>query len=128
MAGVRRDKKAKDAQVRATINQKLIESGEKEKLKDLLRTRLIECGWREELKAYAKEVIKNKGLEHITVEELVSEITPRGRGTLFECAWVCAVFVAMLTGCCADSNGTRRGEGGAVAADSHVPCAVYVAV
>ena len=28
------------------------------------------------------EVIKNKGLEKITVEELVAEITPRGRATV----------------------------------------------
>lgn len=28
------------------------------------------------------EVIKNKGLNHITVEELVADITPRGRATV----------------------------------------------
>ena len=76
------ERKIKDAQVRATINQKLVETGEKEKLKDLLRTRLVECGWREDLKAHCKEVIKSKGLNHITVEELVKEITPRGRATV----------------------------------------------
>lgn len=27
------------------------------------------------------EVIKEKGLEHITVDDLVVEITPKGRGT-----------------------------------------------
>lgn len=26
------------------------------------------------------EVVKKKGLEHITVDDLVAEITPRGRG------------------------------------------------
>lgn len=76
--------KLKEAQVRSQINQKLIESGEKEKLKELLRTRLVECGWKDELKAYCKELIKNKGLEKITVEELVMEITPRGRATVPE--------------------------------------------
>ena len=30
------------------------------------------------------EVIKNKGLEKITVDELVAEITPRGRATVPE--------------------------------------------
>lgn len=73
------DRKIRDAQMRATINQKLIETGERERLKELLRTRLIECGWRDQLKAYCKEVVKQKGLEHITVDDLVSEITPRGR-------------------------------------------------
>uniref|UniRef100_A0A8C0HXL9 Transcription and mRNA export factor ENY2 n=1 Tax=Balaenoptera musculus TaxID=9771 RepID=A0A8C0HXL9_BALMU len=40
----------KDAQMRATINQKLIETGERECLKELLRAKLIECGWKDQLK------------------------------------------------------------------------------
>ncbi|KFV71341.1 Transcription and mRNA export factor ENY2, partial [Dryobates pubescens] len=69
----------KDAQMRATINQKLIETGERERLKELLRAKLIECGWKDQLKAHCKDVIKEKGLEHVTVDDLVSEITPKGR-------------------------------------------------
>ena len=65
-----------------TIHQQLEQTGQKDKLKDLLRRKLEECGWRDELKAYCKEVIKNKGLEKITVEDLVQEITPRGRATV----------------------------------------------
>ncbi|XP_043759765.1 transcription and mRNA export factor ENY2-like [Cervus elaphus] len=66
----------KDAQMRATINQKLIETGERERLKELLRAK---CGWKDQLKAHCKEVIKEKGLEHVTVDDLVAEITPKGR-------------------------------------------------
>ena len=96
--------------MRTTIMQKLVETGEKERLKELLRQKLVECGWRDELKEYCKgasprgraravgaprrssrrltprapslfaEVIRSKGLEKITVDELVAEITPRGRG------------------------------------------------
>ncbi|XP_033117198.1 transcription and mRNA export factor ENY2-like isoform X1 [Anneissia japonica] len=73
------DKKFRDAKMRASINQKMIETGEKERLKELLRTKLIECGWRDELKAYCKEVVRTKGLEHVTVDDLVAEITPKGR-------------------------------------------------
>ena len=76
------ERRRKDEQVRATIHQKLVDTGEKERLKALLRAKLEECGWRDELKAYCKEVIKNKGLEKITVEDLVQEITPRGRATV----------------------------------------------
>ncbi|VDH99805.1 transcription and mRNA export factor ENY2 [Mytilus californianus] len=79
MAGIGDDRKIKDAQMRATINQKLVETGERERLKELLRTRLVECGWRDQLKQYCKEVVKQKGLEHITVDDLVAEITPKGR-------------------------------------------------
>jgi enhancer of yellow 2 transcription factor len=32
----------------------LIESGEKERLMELLRERLIECGWKDEMKALCR--------------------------------------------------------------------------
>jgi len=73
------DKKTRDAQMRAQINQKLVETGERERLKELLRTQLVECGWRDQLKQHCKDVVKQKGLEHITVDDLVAEITPKGR-------------------------------------------------
>mmetsp|Transcript_22679 Transcript_22679/g.29669 ORF Transcript_22679/g.29669 Transcript_22679/m.29669 type:complete len:103 (+) Transcript_22679:168-476(+) len=76
------ERQRKDEQVRASIMQKLIETGEKDRLKELLRQRLVQCGWRDELKEYCKEIIKNKGLEKITVDELIAEITPRGRATV----------------------------------------------
>ncbi|KAL4829758.1 hypothetical protein H8958_008562, partial [Nasalis larvatus] len=60
----------KDAQMRGAINQKLIETGEGERFKELLK---------DQLKAHCKEVIKEKGLEHDTVDDLVVEITPKGR-------------------------------------------------
>ena len=48
----------------------------------MLHERLIACGWRDELKEYCKEVIRRKGLEKVTVEELVAEITPKGRSSV----------------------------------------------
>jgi enhancer of yellow 2 transcription factor len=45
----------------------------------MLRERLIQCGWRDDLKEYCKDVIRRKGLEKVTIEELVAEITPKGR-------------------------------------------------
>jgi len=73
------ERKRKDDQVRATIMQKLVDTGEKERLKELLRNKLVESGWRDKLKEICKEKIRNKGLEKITVDELVQEITPEGR-------------------------------------------------
>jgi len=68
-----------DPQVKTTIEQRLLETGEKERLKEHLRNRLIESGWREQLKLHAKEVVEKRGLSNITQEELVRAITPRGR-------------------------------------------------
>ena len=47
-----------DPTERTTIEQRLVETGEKERLKEHLRNRLIESGWREELKLEAKKVKK----------------------------------------------------------------------
>ncbi|CAH8603798.1 unnamed protein product [Schistosoma intercalatum] len=67
------------SRLRAYINERLSRSGEKEKLKDLLRTRLSECGWSEELKSHCRDVIRDRGIENLTIDDLVAEITPVGR-------------------------------------------------
>ena len=41
------------------------------RLKEMLRERLIQCGWRDDLKEYCQDVIRRKGLEKVTIEELV---------------------------------------------------------
>ena len=65
--------------MKTLITQRLVESGEKERLKEHLRARLIESGWRDQLKMEAKEIVKEKGLERIKLEDLVQDITPKGR-------------------------------------------------
>lgn len=79
MADYGGDKKSRDGQMRAAINQQLVETGEREKLKELLRVRLAECGWRDELKKICKDIVRERGLEHVTVDDLVKEITPQAR-------------------------------------------------
>ncbi|UJR16537.1 hypothetical protein I4U23_003437 [Adineta vaga] len=69
----------KNEEIRAVLHAKLIESGEREQIKQWLRQRLIESGWRDQMQAYCKESAKQKGLENLTVDELVQEITPKGR-------------------------------------------------
>uniref|UniRef100_A0A667XH13 Transcription and mRNA export factor ENY2-2-like n=1 Tax=Myripristis murdjan TaxID=586833 RepID=A0A667XH13_9TELE len=50
---------SKDSQMRAAINQKLIEMGERERLKELLRAKLVECGWKDQLTACFLSSFKN---------------------------------------------------------------------
>ncbi|KAJ3221801.1 Transcription and mRNA export factor eny2 [Clydaea vesicula] len=69
-------------QLRNIIDQKLVKSGEKERLKQLLRQRLTQCGWRDDLKAHCKDVVKGKGMDQVSVEDLINEITPKGRGSI----------------------------------------------
>ena len=67
-----------DPSEKTTIEQRMIETGEKERLMEHLRNRLVQSGWREELKLHTKEVIQRKGI-NITHDELVREITPKAR-------------------------------------------------
>jgi hypothetical protein len=63
--------------LRTIVNQKLIECGEKENLKEFLRSKLSESGWRDSLKSYCREVVKKN--PQSTMEDLVAEIIPYAR-------------------------------------------------
>ncbi|KAM7292738.1 putative transcription factor E(Y)2 [Ixodes scapularis] len=65
-----------------TMDEKLVSSGERDRLKELLRTRLVECGWRDELRAHCKEVLKERDVETTTVDDLVAAVTPKGRASV----------------------------------------------
>lgn len=64
------------------LEEKLRESGEEARLENYLRQKLIESGWKEELKKHCKEVIRRKGLESVTMDDLVDELVLRGRNTV----------------------------------------------
>ncbi|ETO11918.1 hypothetical protein RFI_25459 [Reticulomyxa filosa] len=68
--------------IRHKIHEKLIESGEKERLKELLREHLITCGWRDELKHKCNDIILNKGIDKTSIQELVEEVTPYARSAV----------------------------------------------
>ena len=70
------------AQRKLFLEQKLRESKEEQRLEEYLRQRLIETGWKDELKNHCKEIIRRKGLEKVTVEELVEELTLKGKQTV----------------------------------------------
>ncbi|KAF4030021.1 Transcription factor e(y)2 [Phytophthora infestans] len=76
------DRQRLDEEAKARISERLVQSGEKERLKELLRHKLVECGWRDEMKLHCKDVIRNKGIDQVTVEDLIEEITPKGRASV----------------------------------------------
>ncbi|KAF8770730.1 Transcription and mRNA export factor ENY2 like protein [Argiope bruennichi] len=59
----------------------IIDSNDIERLKELLRTRLLESGWKEEMKAVCRDIIREKGVENVTIDTLVREMTPKGRAS-----------------------------------------------
>ena len=47
------------------LSERLVQSGEKERLKELLRLELVQCGWHEEMKQLCKGLVdcKSDGIE-----------------------------------------------------------------
>jgi len=61
-----------------SVDQATILTGERTKLKDLLRLRLNECGWSDQVKILCREAIKEqKG--KMNVDDVVSDVTPKAR-------------------------------------------------
>ena len=67
------------------LNKKLEKTGERERLKQEFAKKLIRTrGWRDQLTEYCIEYLKNKGVERVTVDEIVAKIAPQGRATVPE--------------------------------------------
>jgi len=52
------------------------------RLKDTLKQRLFECGWKDAVKHECIRVIKDRGIESITLEEIQDQVIPFARGTV----------------------------------------------
>jgi enhancer of yellow 2 transcription factor len=64
------------------FKEKLVQSGEKARLKELLNSRLTEVGWKGEVVHQCQGVIQRDGLEKVTLDSLVRETSQRGRDTV----------------------------------------------
>ncbi|EKU21198.1 enhancer of yellow 2 transcription factor-like protein [Nannochloropsis gaditana CCMP526] len=73
---------AADQQQQMAILQQLIESGEKDRIKALLRERLQEWGWQDQVKEFCKEVMRIKGTESVTLDELVEQVLSKARAAV----------------------------------------------
>ncbi|CAI9093210.1 OLC1v1028653C1 [Oldenlandia corymbosa var. corymbosa] len=69
------------------INLKFAESGEKERLKELLRERLIECGWKDEMKSHCS----------LPVYELLGRLMPNLREFAKEWSFNLLLIISELT-------------------------------
>ncbi|XP_059612880.1 enhancer of yellow 2 transcription factor [Phlebotomus argentipes] len=62
---------------RAT-DQVTILTGDRARLKDLLRNRLIECGWTDQVRLNCREIVKAEDGK-VNVDQLVQQVTPKAR-------------------------------------------------
>lgn len=63
-----------EAQRKEDINRRLIESGEKDRLKEEFRRELETCGWHEKIRKRCQDFIAGKSLEEISNNILIDEI------------------------------------------------------
>lgn len=55
-------RRLQDEEIRQAIMAKLIESGEKDRMKEFLREKLHSSGWHNDLKDFSKDCIRRKGM------------------------------------------------------------------
>ena len=66
----------------AIFKEKLISSGEKARLKELLNSRLTELKWKQPLIEHCQAVVQRDGLEKVTLDYLVAQTVKLGRDTV----------------------------------------------
>ncbi|KAJ1928439.1 hypothetical protein IWQ60_000594 [Tieghemiomyces parasiticus] len=70
--------------VKVAVEQRLVESGEKERLQEILRAHLIESGWKDHVKAQCRDIIRARGAANSSVEQLMREVAPDARANIPE--------------------------------------------
>ncbi|PAA50849.1 hypothetical protein BOX15_Mlig026158g1 [Macrostomum lignano] len=66
-------------EVRSKIEAKLQASGEQDRIRRHIRAALNSSGWMEEVKSQCRDLIRAKGVEYCTVEEIVEAVLPQAR-------------------------------------------------
>mmetsp|Transcript_36491 Transcript_36491/g.81233 ORF Transcript_36491/g.81233 Transcript_36491/m.81233 type:complete len:108 (-) Transcript_36491:3592-3915(-) len=61
------------------IRYQLYASGERDRLKQLLVTKLEACGWKDEVTEKCHEYLQKVGRENVTTDDIVRAIRPGGR-------------------------------------------------
>ncbi|KAK0426295.1 hypothetical protein QR680_009628 [Steinernema hermaphroditum] len=62
-----------------TIERDFEESGERDRLREMLTLRLSECGWTSLVEEKCRDFIRKKGIENVTLEQVVGEVKQDAR-------------------------------------------------
>lgn len=63
-------------ELKSRAYKRLVETGERERLMQVLRVQLTECGWKDRLTEFCKKVVKEKGVDNVSIDDLVSQVSP----------------------------------------------------
>ena len=69
--------KLSQSDIEQIITRKLAESGERERLREILLKSMEDTGWREDVKKKVKKYTDKQGLENVELEDIVQEIAPK---------------------------------------------------
>lgn len=58
---------------------RLVESGERDRLVHQLRLQLSSCGWEKDLRQFCAKVVRDRGVQNLTLDHLVDQVTPVAR-------------------------------------------------
>ena len=68
-----------DEAFKSLAYSRLVETGERDRMMQHLKSQLAGCGWEEDLKKFCTKVVRERGVENITLDDLISEVTPVAR-------------------------------------------------
>ncbi|KAJ2456195.1 hypothetical protein EV183_000121 [Coemansia sp. RSA 2336] len=72
--------------VREELLRKFKESGERERMQDILRNKLHASGWQDQVKDRCQRIINDSGesVDRLTVDDIAEEVTPYARSSVPE--------------------------------------------
>ncbi|KAJ1945777.1 hypothetical protein FBU59_002210 [Linderina macrospora] len=77
---------ADSVQMREELLRRFIESGERERLQEILRSKLLASGWQDRVKDRCQRAIRESesGIDKVTVDEIAEKVTPFARAEVPE--------------------------------------------
>ncbi|KAJ1728518.1 hypothetical protein LPJ61_003993 [Coemansia biformis] len=72
--------------IREELLRRFIESGERERLQEILRSKLHASGWQDQVKYRCQQAIRDTRtpIEQLTVDDVAEEVTPFARSSVPE--------------------------------------------
>ncbi|OLY83893.1 Transcription and mRNA export factor ENY2 [Smittium mucronatum] len=71
-----------DNQIRKDILKNFVESGERERLYEVVKAKLNARGWQDHIRNHCKEILKDKDITNVTVDDLCEEVLPYAKNSV----------------------------------------------
>lgn len=71
-----------DEEFKSTAYARLLQSGERDRLEKEIRGKLTAIGWDDEVRRFCVKLLRERGVENVTLESLVGEVTPVARNNV----------------------------------------------